>query len=74
MQVKTIAIVIMVLILAIGAWAGTEKVLYNFTGGSDGAFPYDAGRLARDSSGILYGTTVQGGKPGSNVSWYASVG
>jgi uncharacterized repeat protein (TIGR03803 family) len=63
-QVKAIAIVVMVFILTVGAWAGTEKVLYNFTGSSDGAFPFDAGRLVRDSSGVLYGTTVQGGTSG----------
>jgi len=34
-------------------------VLYNFTGGADGAFP-DAG-LIMDQSGDLYGTTDQGG-------------
>jgi len=64
MQLRAITVVTMVLTSAVGAWAGAEKVLYDFTGGSDGAFPFDAGRLARDSSGIFYGTTVQGGKPG----------
>jgi uncharacterized repeat protein (TIGR03803 family) len=34
-------------------------VLYSFTGGSDGAYPY-AG-LIRDSAGNLYGTTAYGG-------------
>ena len=39
---------------------GTETVLYAFQGGKhDGAYPY-AGLIA-DSSGNLYGTTVQGG-------------
>jgi uncharacterized repeat protein (TIGR03803 family) len=38
---------------------GTEKVLYNFTGGTDGANP--AGRLIRDTAGNLYGTTGEGG-------------
>jgi uncharacterized repeat protein (TIGR03803 family) len=36
-----------------------EKVLYNFSGGSDGGLPY-AG-LIRDSKGRLYGTTASGG-------------
>jgi hypothetical protein len=34
--------------------AGNETVLYSFTGGSDGAFPY-AG-LVKDTTGNLYGT------------------
>jgi uncharacterized repeat protein (TIGR03803 family) len=37
---------------------GKETVLYNFTGGADGAFPY--GGLIGDSAGI-YGTTSAGG-------------
>src|ERR1700730_17500096 len=41
---------------------GTEKVLYSFTGGSDGAYP---GGLIADSSGNLYGTTTYGGASGS---------
>jgi uncharacterized repeat protein (TIGR03803 family) len=45
--------------------AGTETVLYTFTGGTDGAFPY-AG-LVRDSSGNLYGTTYGGGASSSGV-------
>ncbi len=38
---------------------GVEKVLYSFTGGSDGLFP-DTG-LIMDSAGNLYGTTQYGG-------------
>ncbi len=41
------------------AQARTYKVLYTFTGGTDGALPY-AG-LIRDSQGNLYGTTENGG-------------
>ncbi len=41
-----------------GSW--TESVLYNFTGGSDGATPY-GGRLIFDQTGNLYGTTFGGG-------------
>jgi len=38
--------------------AGTETVLYNFTGGTDGAGP---GSLVVDAQGNLYGTTSGGG-------------
>ena len=40
-----------------GAW--TETIIYNFMGGSDGAYPN--GSLAIGSGGVLYGTTGQGG-------------
>jgi uncharacterized repeat protein (TIGR03803 family) len=39
--------------------AGTETVLYSFTGGIDGSAPY-AG-VIRDAAGNLYGTTYAGG-------------
>src|ERR1700693_112834 len=42
------------------AW--TETVLYSFTGGSDGAFPY--ADLTFDDAGNLYGTTLYGGTYG----------
>jgi uncharacterized repeat protein (TIGR03803 family) len=47
--------------------AGQEAVLYTFTGGTDGAWPY--GGVIRDSAGNLYGTTYAyniffGGGPG----------
>jgi uncharacterized repeat protein (TIGR03803 family) len=38
---------------------GTERVLYNFPGGSDGSTPF--GGMARDSAGNLYGTASAGG-------------
>jgi uncharacterized repeat protein (TIGR03803 family) len=40
-----------------GVWK--EKVLYSFTGGSDGYEPW--GTLIRDKNGALYGTTYAGG-------------
>jgi uncharacterized repeat protein (TIGR03803 family) len=41
-----------------GKWTGT--ILYSFTDGSDGGYPY-AERLAFDRSGNIYGTTQTGG-------------
>jgi uncharacterized repeat protein (TIGR03803 family) len=41
--------------------AGHETVLYNFTGGADGRYPY-AG-VIRDSAGNLYGTASWAGSP-----------
>jgi uncharacterized repeat protein (TIGR03803 family) len=45
---------------------GTEKVLYSFAGGSDGA--YAAGGLLMDKKGDLYGTTRNGGGGYDNCS------
>lgn len=42
-----------------GAAAGTEQVLYSFTGGNDGGNAATA--IAIDGNGNLYGTTVVGG-------------
>lgn len=54
-----------VLLAATCAWGGTETVLYSFSGGSDGA--YGGGLPARDSSGTLYGTTLEGGSCGDGT-------
>jgi uncharacterized repeat protein (TIGR03803 family) len=40
--------------------SGKEKVMHNFTGGSDGA--YVTAPLFRDGSGNLYGTASLGGQ------------
>jgi uncharacterized repeat protein (TIGR03803 family) len=47
--------------------SGNETVLHSFTGTPDGEYP--AAGLVRDSSGNLYGTTIQGG---SNPGPYTS--
>jgi uncharacterized repeat protein (TIGR03803 family) len=44
---------------------GTETVLYNFSGGADGAQPISA--LVRDNAGNLYGTTTMGGSANAGV-------
>jgi uncharacterized repeat protein (TIGR03803 family) len=44
------------------AHAQTETVIYNFTGGGDGAHPQS--RLTADGKGNFYGTTYQGGTSG----------
>ena len=49
---------------------GTETVLYNFGSGADGQNPY-AG-LIFDSSGNLYGTTVNGGAYGGGTAFELS--
>jgi uncharacterized repeat protein (TIGR03803 family) len=46
---------------------GTETVLYNFTGQSDGGLP--AGGLERDKQGSLYGTTIFGGSGDNGVAF-----
>ena len=42
--------------------SGEETILYNFTGGADGGYPY--GGVVLDSDGNLYGTTSAGGASG----------
>jgi uncharacterized repeat protein (TIGR03803 family) len=48
-----------------GGWIYTD--LYDFTGGSDGAYP--ASSVVVDSSGNLYGTTRGGGNDGYGTVW-----
>jgi uncharacterized repeat protein (TIGR03803 family) len=49
---------------SLGTW--TESVLYSFTGGSDGSNPY-AGLVL--DSGVLYGTTFNGGSSSDGVAF-----
>ncbi len=46
-----------------GKWK--EKMLYNFTNGADGGYPYCTPVF--DSAGNLYGTTLNGGNAGNGV-------
>ena len=50
--------------------AGTETVLYSFTGGTDGQSP--VGGVVRDSAGNLYGTTQYGGSSNHGVVYQLS--
>jgi uncharacterized repeat protein (TIGR03803 family) len=50
--------------------SGNEKVLYPFTGGADGNYPYDG--VIGDSSGNLYGATYNGGTSDSGVVYKVS--
>lgn len=52
--------------------AGTETVLYSFTGGTDGANPV-AG-LVRDAAGNLYGTAPSGGDASCSLSFSIGCG
>lgn len=58
-------VVALILIFTQPAQAQTYKVLYNFTGGADGAFPF-AG-LTMDRAGNLYGTAAAGGQGNSGT-------
>jgi uncharacterized repeat protein (TIGR03803 family) len=74
MRAKAATILTVVLLLAGGAWAGSEKVLHSFGGGGDGASPYDTGVLVRDRAGNFYGTTYQGGSCGAGTVFELSSG
>lgn len=51
---------LLIVLLSTTAWAvNTTRLIYSFTGGGDGE--YLDTELVRDSSGNLYGTSVQGG-------------
>jgi len=50
---------------------GIVTVLYSFTGGADGGYPF--GDLVMDEQGNLYGTTVYGGVAGSGC-WSSGPG
>jgi uncharacterized repeat protein (TIGR03803 family) len=58
LAVVTVALFV-ISVLAPGASAATEKVLYSFTGGSDGQTPHEG--LIWDQAGNLYSATLDGG-------------
>jgi len=63
---RFVAIFAVVLALALGAWASTEKVLWNFKGGSDGSGPW-SNYFISDAKGNLYAATAAGGTYSAGV-------
>ncbi|MGB8010018.1 MAG: choice-of-anchor tandem repeat GloVer-containing protein [Terriglobales bacterium] len=60
MRAKVIVVLTFFLFSISSSLAGTQKVLYTFTGGTDGGQPYQAG-VVFDTAGNLYGVTQFGG-------------
>ena len=52
--------------------SGTESILFNFAGGSDGAIPFEG--LALDASGNIYGVTFKGGNSSCRDNYGAGCG
>jgi uncharacterized repeat protein (TIGR03803 family) len=63
---RFVAIFAVVLALALTAGASTEKVLWNFKGGSDGSGPW-SNYFISDAKGNLYGATAAGGTYGAGT-------
>jgi uncharacterized repeat protein (TIGR03803 family) len=57
---RFVGIFAVVVTLALSAWASTEKVLWNFEGGSDGSGPW-SNYFISDAKGNLYAATAAGG-------------
>jgi uncharacterized repeat protein (TIGR03803 family) len=57
---RFVGIFAVVFALALSAWATTEKVLWNFAGGSDGSEPW-SNYFISDAKGNLYAATAAGG-------------
>ncbi len=66
------AIFAVVLALALSAWASTEKVLWNFKGGSDGSGPW-SNYFISDAKGNLYAATGFGGTYSAGVVFMLSL-
>ena|SRR6202050_5595054 len=62
---KAALAILTVIVFVVGANAATETVLYNFSVGAGGSYPYAS--LVFDSAGNLYGTTGSGGIYGSGT-------
>jgi uncharacterized repeat protein (TIGR03803 family) len=57
---RFVGIFAVIFALALTAWASTEKVLWNFKGGSDGSEPW-SNYFISDAKGNLYAATAAGG-------------
>jgi uncharacterized repeat protein (TIGR03803 family) len=66
-NLKLLLALVIVLTSVKGVRAGTLTVLYDFQGGNDGSNPLNYGRLTRDTSGNLFGTTQFGGSCGQGT-------
>ena len=64
---KTLIVFTLTLVSFATAWASTQKVLYSFTGGTDGGVPDQSHTLVFDKTGNLYGTTSAGGLYGQGT-------
>ncbi len=79
--ILTVLVASAIVMTSLGAAAQTEKILYAFTGGSDGGRPQCG--LILDGKGNLYGTTQEGGvnsagtvfelTPNTNGTWKEQV-
>lgn len=63
LAVVTVTLIAILMLRAGASAVSTEKVLYSFTGGADGADPHQG--LIFDQAGNLYGTTFDGGLYGA---------
>jgi uncharacterized repeat protein (TIGR03803 family) len=61
----TVTLIVVLVLAPVAGAASTEKVLYSFTGGADGAEPHQG--LIFDQAGNLYGTTFDGGVYGAGT-------
>jgi len=66
MRAKVVVVLTFLLFSVASGLAGTETVLYSFTGGTDGAQPFQAGVIF-NQAGDLYGVTQYGGAYGQGT-------
>jgi uncharacterized repeat protein (TIGR03803 family) len=64
MPLRIACVLLSLVLIAFPAVAQTFQVLYTFTGGADGGYPWDSPLLYK---GMLYGTTFSGGTAGYGV-------